>query len=193
MSNHWYALQVKPRFEKYVTTQLESKGYETFLPTYISKRKWSDRVKSLSLPLFPSYVFCRFNVQARLPIVITPGVMTILGAGKSPAPIDQCELSAIRQITESPVRAEPCPYLAVGEGVRVESGPLEGLVGIVLRIKDTDRLVVSVSLLMRSVSVEINRTCLRPLRERSVSRTLEIPDESLIGQEFRLVSSTGRG
>jgi len=77
--------------------------------------------------------------------------------------------------------------------VRVESGPLEGLVGIVLRIKGTDRLVVSVSILMRSVSVEINRTCVRPLRDRNVRGTLEIPDESLMGQEFRLVSSTGRG
>ena len=187
MSNHWYALQVKARFEKYVTTQLESKGYETFLPTYISKRKWSDRVKSLSLPLFPSYVFCRFNVHARLPIVITPGVMTILGAGKIPAPIDECELSAIRQITECQVRAEPCPYLAVGEVVRVESGPLEGLVGIVLRVKSSDRLVVSVSLLMRSVSVEINRSCVKPVRDRNVSGALHIPDKSLTGQKFQLV------
>ena len=192
MNNHWYALQVKPRFEKYVTTQLESKGYETFLPTYISKRKWSDRVKSLSLPLFPSYVFCRFNVHARLPIVITPGVMTILGAGKIPAPIDECELSAIRQITECQVRTEPCPYLAVGEVVRVESGPLEGLVGIVLRIKGSDRLVVSVSLLMRSVSVEVNRSCVKAVRDRNVSGALDISDESLTGQKFQLVS-TGHG
>ncbi len=186
MSDHWYALHVKARFEKYVTTQLESKGYETFLPTYVSKRKWSDRVKSLSFPLFPSYVFCRFDIHSRLPIVITPGVMAVLGAGKIPAPIDQSELSAIRHITEAQVRAEPCPYLAVGEMVRVESGPLEGLVGIVLRTKGSDRLVVSVSLLMRSVSVEIDRSWVKPVRERNVGRTVKISDQSL-DDKFELV------
>jgi transcription antitermination factor NusG len=188
MSDHWYALHVKPRFEKYVTTQLDSKGYETFLPTYVSKRKWSDRVKSLSLPLFPSYVFCRFDIHSRLPIVITPGVMAVLGAGKIPAPIDESELSAIRHITEAQVRAEPCPYLAVGEMVRVESGPLEGLVGIVLRTKGSDRLVVSVSLLMRSVSVEIDRSWVKPVREGTISRTAKILDQNL-DDKLELVSA----
>ncbi len=185
MSDYWYALHVKPRFEKYVTTQLGSKGYETFLPTYVSKRKWSDRVKSISLPLFPSYVFCRFDIHSRLPIVITPGVMAVLGAGKIPAPIDESELSAIHHITEAQVRAEPCPYLAVGEVVRVESGPLEGLVGIVLRTKGSDRLVVSVSLLMRSVSVEIDRSLVKPVRERTDGRTGKVLAQ--LDDKFELV------
>ncbi len=171
MNEDWYALYVKSRFEKYVTTQLEAKGYETYLPTYICKRKWSDRIKTLTLPLFPSYVFCRFDIHARLPVVIIPGVVTILGAGKSPIPIDRLELSAVRQITESQLQAQPHRYLAVGEIVRVETGPLEGLVGIILRTKGSDRLVVSVSLLMRSVSVEIDRNCVSPIRERSRVRT----------------------
>jgi len=165
MNEDWYALHVKSRFEKYVTTQLEAKGYETYLPTYTSKRKWSDRTKIISLPLFPSYVFCRFDVHARLPVVIVPGVVAVLGAGKSPIPLDPGELSAIRQITSSQIQALPHPYLAVGETVRVEAGPLQGLTGIILRTKGADRLVVSVSLLMRSVSVEIDCSSVSLIRE----------------------------
>jgi transcription antitermination factor NusG len=167
MSENWYALHVKPRFEKYVTTQLEGKGYETFLPTFVSTRKWSDRVKSLSFPLFPGYVFCRFDLQSRLPIVITPGVMAVLGAGKNPAPIDENELSTVRHITDLKTSVQPHPYLAAGETVRVEDGPLAGLTGIILRTKGSDLLVVSVSLLMRSVSVEIDRRYVKPVRGRT--------------------------
>lgn len=163
MNECWYALHIKPRFEKYVTGQLSVKGYETFLPTYVTKRKWSDRVKSVSLPLFPGYVFCRFNVHSRLPILVTPGVMAVVGVGKTPAPIEESEVSAIRQVIASGVPAQRWPYLNEGEVVRVESGPLEGLTGIVTRLKGRDHLVVSVSLLMRSVSVEIDRESVRPM------------------------------
>lgn len=163
MSDNWYALQVKPRFEKCVTGQLSVKGYETFLPSYVAKRKWSDRVKSLSLPLFPGYVFCRFDVHARLPILVTPGVMSVVGVGKTPAPIEEAEVMAIRQVIDSGLPAQRWPYLNYGELVRVEAGSLEGLTGIVVRMKGIDRLVVSVSLLMRSVSVEIDRDSVKPL------------------------------
>jgi len=163
MSECWYALHVKPRFEKYVTGQLSGKGYETFLPSYESKRKWSDRVKTLSLPLFPGYVFCRFNVHSRLPVLVTPGVMAVVGVGKTPAPIEESEVSAIRQVIESGLPAQRWPYLNEGEMVRVETGPLEGLTGIVTRLKGRDHLVVSVSLLMRSVSVEIDRESVQPV------------------------------
>ncbi len=98
MSDCWYALHVKPRFEKFVSVQLEQKGYETLLPVYISRRKWSDRTKSLALPLFPGYIFSRFNVNARLPIVTTPGVMTILGVGRIPAPVHVFQVAAIRPV-----------------------------------------------------------------------------------------------
>lgn len=171
MSENWYALHVRTRFEKQVQTHLEDKGYEVFYPAYISARQWSDRVKSLSLPLFPGYVFCRFNVNARLPILITPGVNQVVGAGKTPIMVDESELSAIRRVIESGVAAQPWPYLKVGETVEVESGPLEGLTGIVTRIKNSNRLVVSVSLLMRSVAVELDRHRIKPVP--SSSRTAE--------------------
>ena len=163
MSEHWYALHVRPRFERHVQTHLEDKGYEVFYPTYTATRQWSDRVKSLSFPLFPGYVFCRFNVHARLPILITPGVNQVVGSGKTPIMVDEGELASIRRVMESGVAAQPWPYLKVGETVQIENGPLEGLTGIVTRIKSSDRLVVSVSLLMRSVAVELDRHWIKPL------------------------------
>jgi len=163
MSHLWYALHVKPRFEKYVQTHLEEKGYESFFPSYESTRRWSDRVKSISLPLFPSYVFSRFDINARLPILITPGVNFVVGAGKTPTAVDEAEIAAVRHILEAGLTMQPWPYLREGETVRVEEGALEGLTGIVVRAKGVDRLIVSVTLLMRSVSVEIERSAVRPL------------------------------
>jgi transcription antitermination factor NusG len=167
MSDQWYALHVKPRFEKYVTSLLTKKGYETLMPIYVLRRKWSDRVKTLSLPLFPGYTFCRFNIDARLPILVTPGVMAILGTGRVPTPVDDSQIEAIRRMVDSEVRTEPCEYLTAGRAVRVESGPLQGLEGIIVRIRDTDRLIVSVDLLMRSVAVDIDRISVMPLPDSS--------------------------
>ena len=170
--SEWYALHVKARFEKYVTNQLSIKGYETFLPTYAAKRKWSDRTKAVSLPLFPTYVFCRFDLHSRLPIVMTPGVMAIVGPGKLPTPLDESEFASIRLVTNAASTTQPCPYLAVGERVRVQAGPLKGLVAIVDRTQG-NRLVVSISLLMRSVSVEVDRNSVGPL-EQELSQDLEL-------------------
>ena len=163
MADLWYALHVRPRFENYVQTHLEHKGYEAFSPTYVSKRRWSDRTKSLTLPLFPGYVFCRFDVHSRLPILITPGVNFVVGIGRSPVSVDPEEITAIRHVLDAGVATRPWPYLKTGEMVRVETGPLEGLTGIVVRTKGADRLIISVSLLMRSVSVEIERIEVKPL------------------------------
>jgi transcription antitermination factor NusG len=163
MANLWYALHVRPRFEKLVQTNLQDKGYEVFLPTYISKRRWSDRVKSLTLPLFPSYLFCRFDVNSRLPILITPGVNCVVGVGKSPLPIDDYEIEAIRSVLKSGIAAQPHPYAKAGDWVRVEAGPLEGLTGIIVREKGHSHLIISVTLLMRSVAVEIDRAWIKPI------------------------------
>jgi transcription antitermination factor NusG len=164
MKEEWYALQVRPRYEERVLRHLQGKGYEVFLPTYEFRRRWSDRLKSVVLPLFPSYIFSRFNVEKRLPILITPGVDSIVGAGKSPIPVDQGEISAIRSVMSSGVSSHPYPYLETGDMVEVDSGPLEGLSGIVLRNRGSDRLVISVTLLRRSVSVEIDRHRVRPIQ-----------------------------
>jgi transcription antitermination factor NusG len=174
MSDLWYALHVKPRFEKYVETHLAEKGYDVFLPTYTAKRKWSDRVKSISLPLFPSYLFCRFPINSRLPILITPGVNFIVGVGKTAIAVDEHEINAIRCVMQSGAGIQPHPFLQVGETVRVEEGPLEGLTGIILRTKGNDRLLVSVSLLMRSVSVELERTAVKPYDSAHRRKIVEV-------------------
>lgn len=164
MSNFWYALQIKPRFEKVVETQLQYKGYEAFLPVYTSTRKWSDRTKSISLPLFPSYLFCRFDINSRLPILITPGVNSIVGAGKVPIPVDDAEMQSLCHLVKSGLRPEPSPYTKEGDTVRIENGPLEGLTGIVVRTSGRDRLILSVTLLKRSVAVEVDSRWIKPLK-----------------------------
>jgi transcription antitermination factor NusG len=164
MAENWYALHVKPRFEKYVAGQLQQKGFDTLFPTYSSRRKWSDRTKTISLPLFPGYIFCSFNINARLPVVITPGVMAVLGVGKTPTPVAESEIAAVRHVLASGASAEPCSYLPVGTRVRIESGPLQGLEGFVVKVKGSERLVISISLLMRSIAVDVNRHCVSPVQ-----------------------------
>ena len=159
----WYALQVRPRFEKIIATTLLNKGYEGFLPLYRNRSRWSDRIKEVELPLFPGYLFCRFNINNRLPILVTPGVMHVVGIGKTPHPVDECEIAALKAIVISGLQAEPRSYLNIGEKVRIEVGPLAGVEGILLALKGSNRLVVSVSLLQRSVSVEINESWVIPV------------------------------
>jgi transcription termination/antitermination protein NusG len=163
MSVLWYALRVKPRFEKLVHEHLERKGYEAFLPSYLSRNRWSDRVKQVRLPLFSGYTFCRFDVNARLPILITPGVQFIVGVGRSPVAVEPSEIETIRLAVNSGQPIRPWPFINVGQRVEIERGPLQGLCGIVLRVKNIDRLIISVSLLMRSVAVEIDHESVRPV------------------------------
>src|SRR5215471_12287713 len=126
-----------------VAANLHNKGYEYFLPTYKSKRKWSDRTKILEMPLFPGYLFCQFDVLNRLPILTTPGVSFIVGIGKNPEAIGLQEIDAIRTVVHSGVVYEPHPYVNVGELVRVEYGSLSGLTGLVIDHKNESRLIIS--------------------------------------------------
>ena len=157
----WFALQVRTRWENSTALLLAGKGYQTLLPTYQVKRQWGRRVKQVDAPLFPGYVFCRFDAQKRLPIVVTPGVITVVGRGRLPVPVDDTELAAIQTVVSSGLQAEPWPYLEVGQKVRIDSDALEGLEGILINFKGNDRIVVSVSLLRRSVALEIDRSCVK--------------------------------
>lgn len=159
---NWFALQVRPSAEQTVTTQLTYKGYDVFLPTYRTRRVWSDRIKVVDLPLFPSYVFCRFNPADRsTPVVATPGVLKIVGFGSTPAAIDDQEISAIQQIATSRLSAGPWPFLGAGTRVRIQSGPLAGIDGCVVELKSETQLVVSISLLQRSIAVGIDPAWVR--------------------------------
>lgn len=159
----WYAIRVRSKFERTVSVALSGKGYEEFLPLCHSRRTWSDRKKDLDLPLFPGYVFCRFDVECRLPILTTPGVVSLVGAGKTPVAISEAEIDTIQTMIRSGLHMQPWPQLVVGSRVVIEMGPLKGLEGVAMDIKKKYRLFVSVPLLQRSVSVEIDREWVRPL------------------------------
>lgn len=159
----WFAVRVKPRREKYVALLLRHKGYAEFLPLYRARRRWSDRFKEIELALFPGYLFCRFDPCHRVPVLTTPGVSCIVGVGKIPIPVDEAEVGAIQDIVQLGLGVGPWPFLQVGHRVRLEEGPLSGLEGILIETKDQHRLVVSVTLLQRSVAVEIDRHWVRPI------------------------------
>lgn len=152
----WYGVRTRRNLERVAARVLNGKGYEQYLPVYRNRRRWSDRVVTTEVPLFAGYVFCRFDSSRPLPIVTTPGVVSIVGFGNHPAPIPDDEIKAIESILKSGIGTEPCPFLQEGQRVRVTHGSLKDLEGILIKKKSDWRLVVSISMLQRSVSVEID-------------------------------------
>ena len=165
----WYALYVRSRHEKSVTAQLEAKQYEVFLPLYRVRHQWADRCKTVSLPLFPGYVFCRFDAATQSPALGTSGVIDVVRLGCEPEPIETSEIEAIRVIVNSPLSVEPYPSLVRGQRVTVMGGPLKGLAGTLLDFRSTIRLAISVELLCRSVIVEIERDWVAPYEPAGLS------------------------
>jgi transcription antitermination factor NusG len=162
-SIRWFALQIRSRWEGTTAGLLRGKGLETLLPTYISKRKWSDRFKVVESPLFPGYVFCRFDVHNRLPVLLTPGVISVVGRGKTPVAVDDAEMVSIQAAIQSGIHLEPWPYVEIGERVRIKEDVLDGMEGILMNFKGSHRVVISVTLLRRSVALEIDRSRITPL------------------------------
>lgn len=170
----WYALRVRTGYENPVAASLEAKGLEYLLPTYRSVRRWSDRLKSLDRPLFPCYLFCRFDISNRAPVLTSPGVIEIVGAGRIPVRVPDQEIMAIQSVVRSGLPALPWQYLTVGSAVYITRGPLAGLEGLALNVDKKYRLVVSVALLQRSVAVEIDRSWVRPVSSAG-GRTAFVP------------------
>lgn len=174
----WFAILARTGREKNATLLLENGGYECYLPIIRFTRQWSDRVKEIEVPMFPGYLFCRLNPHHRLPVLMTPGVIQIVGVGKTPVPVEEEEIAAIQRVARSGIPTMPWPYLQVGHVARIENGPLRGLTGIVIKIKSGLKLVLSVSLLQRSVAVEIDRGWIsvvhpvRPIADQSASDAL---------------------
>ena len=158
----WYALAVKPRHDKAVSGTLVQKGYQTFVPLYKKRRRYAVRFKDSELPLFPGYIFCRFSPLTRLPIITTPGVIQILGAGRVPIPIEEREITSLQTALQLQLQVRPFPFLETGQRVRITQGVLAGVEGIIMSFKNCLRLVLSVSLLQRSVLLEIDRDCVTP-------------------------------
>lgn len=161
----WFALQVWSRRESLIATHLLGQGYECFLPISKCIRRWSDRMKEVEQPLFPGYLFCRFDLHNRGPLLMTPGVRQIVGVGRSPVPVEEAEVEAIRQALASGLPSQPWPYLQVGQRVRVSHGSLNNLEGILVNFKGSNRVVLSVTLLQRSVAMEIDLAWVTPVNE----------------------------
>ena len=163
----WFALQTRLRYEHFAAAHLRNKGYDLFLPVYSIRRCWTDRIKEVELPLFPGYLFCRFDLLNRLPILVTPGVIQVIGNGKNPIPVDDAEIAAIQAVVQSELPRQPWPFLQLGQKVRIACGPLSGLEGILQNQKGNHRLVLSVSLLRRSVAVEVDSAWVSPISSQS--------------------------
>lgn len=152
---HWYALYTAPRHEKQVAAQINRQGIACFLPLYRSIRRWKDRRKELPLVLFPGYVFVKMALQTRIRVLQLPGAVRLVTFNGQPAALPDQEIENLRSRLASG-NIEPHPYLTAGRRVRVRSGPLQGLEGIILRTKERCRIVLSIHLIMRSIAVEVD-------------------------------------
>jgi transcription antitermination factor NusG len=153
---HWYALHTRHQHEKTIAAYLSTCGFETFLPLHDSVHQWKDRAKRISLPLFPSYVFLHSSLSRRGAILSTPGVYAIVGIANRPAAIPEAEIAAIRAAVNSSLIVEPHPFLRCGDRVRIRTGALAGIEGFLLRHKNIYRLVISATLLGKSIAVEVD-------------------------------------
>jgi transcription antitermination factor NusG len=158
----WHAIQVRPQHEKAVDRHLGYLGRERFLPLFRTRRRWSDRIKELEMPLFPGYVLCRFETHEKGAVLSVPGVRSVVSFGSELAAIPDAEVESIRALLRAGVPVRPWPYLEVGNRVRIDAGPLQGVQGVLLKFKNEWQVVVSVEILRRSVMAEVELTSVFP-------------------------------
>jgi len=151
----WFAVYTRSHQERMVKTQLVGRGVETFLPTYEKTSQWKDRRKLIQVPLFPGYVFVKILSVRRLEVLKAYGVVRIVGNSTGPMPIPEEQVATVKRFVEVGLKCDPHPYLKIGKTVRITEGPLEGLQGILVRKKNRSLFVVSVEMIQRSVSVEL--------------------------------------
>jgi transcription antitermination factor NusG len=154
--SHWYAVQTRPHHEKRVEERLRMNSLQTFLPVHRCRHLWKNGVHAdLEMPLFPCYLFARASIYDRVSVLRTPGVLGLASSSAHPSQIAVADIEALRAAVES-LRAAPHPYLNVGGRVRIISGPLAGMQGILLRRKQKLRVVLSIEIIMRSIAVEVS-------------------------------------
>lgn len=167
----WYAVYTRARHEKVVQESLQGKGYEALSPSYRVRRRRGNRNVDVDLPLFPSYTFCQFDPLRRLPILQTPGVVFVVSRAGEPDPVDPREIASLQTILQSGRTLQPWDFLRSGQRVRICGGTLAGAEGLLVRIKSSTRLIVSVSVLQRSVAVEIDHDMVEPVYESKQCKT----------------------
>lgn len=164
----WFAVYTTCRHEKRVAAHFEHRAIEHYLPLYRSHRHWKDGSRVvLSLPLFPGYVFVHIGREQRIPVLEVPGVLWVVGrSGLQPTPLPEFEIDTLRTALD-PLRVEPYPMLATGQRVRIRAGALAGIEGIVVRRKNSFRIVITLELIMQSIAVEVNADDLEPIDSNS--------------------------
>ena len=157
-SRSWFAVQTRPRYEKKVVDELARKAIEVFLPLQGSLRHWSDRLHTIQLPLFPNYVFVRIPQQldSRVSVLRTMGVSNFVGSTSAGTPIPEWEIESIRSVGEIGMQCEPCLFIAVGDRVRIHGGSLDGVTGILVGKNQDLSVVLSITIIHRSVAVRIS-------------------------------------
>jgi len=157
---------VKPQHEKAVVEQLQAKALDAYVPLYRAKHRWSDRAKTVELPLFPRYVFCRIGSGERSKVLTTMGVTSIVGFNGKPCPVPDEEIAAVKTMVRSGLALKVWPSLGVGQRIRIREGAMAGLEGILVREKTSYRIVVNLELLNRGVAVEVDRDNLESVAYR---------------------------
>jgi transcription termination/antitermination protein NusG len=160
---HWYAVQISANHEKKVAAALDRRSVECFLPLYRSVRRWKDRKVELHMPLFPGYAFVHFALQERLRVLQVPGVVRFVGFSTGATPVPEIQIEQIKDILNHTFYPEPYPYFTSRRRVRVKSGPLRDMEGVIVRRKNRSRFVVSFELIQRSVVVEVGGLELEPI------------------------------
>jgi len=164
----WFAVRTKSRHEALVSRYLEALGIEKFFPVYQARRRWSDRMKTVQLPLFCGYVFIRIAERCRFtPVLEAPGAVEVISFGGVPAPIPDEQIQAVRRLIASGLPACPHPYLKHGDRVRINGGPLAQLEGVLQKVRNQYRFVLTVDMLQRAVSVEVDSELVEPVRKSS--------------------------
>jgi transcription antitermination factor NusG len=172
-SPEWFVFRVRPRHEKAVALQLAQKEQDCFLPLLRQSRCWAKRTTTVDLPLFPGYVFCRAHRFGFRPILETRGVIDVLRVANSAAPVVREEIEAIKQAIDNRATLEACPYYEIGQSVQVARGPLAGLRGPVVEVHNSIRLLLSITLLKRSVFAEVNASDIEESEHRFIYRNFD--------------------
>ena len=159
----WYAIRVMSNRERAVASLLQGRGFPVSLPLCRSRRNGTGRRRESVL--FPGYLFCSFDSNVLLPIISVPGVVHVVCRQRVPVAVDPVEMDAVRKLAEAGLSAEPCAWIAIGERVRVREGPMAGVEGTLAREGNRDRIVISISLLMRSVMVELDRSAVESIAD----------------------------
>jgi len=155
--SEWYALHTRARHEKLVVHRLAERGVETYLPTVTEVHRWSDRKKAVQLPLFSCYVFANFvqNRSERLRVLRVAGVLGLVGSHGEGTPIPREQIDAVRTLVEGTLPWTSHPFLKIGQRVRIRSGALDGMEGILVSRNGSSTLVISVDAIQRSLAVRV--------------------------------------